>query len=228
MNDKNYWKITEFGQLVGKHYNTVDRWFRELEKKGIHYIQRAGVGESEEKVFDNLDLQIGQYIVAQREKKWSLDAIFESLPDEFDLRPFPEDKRPQSNESQVMDVEAIKRELALSYEQVAAATMAKMRDELKKEILLSLPQPIDPLEERNRRLTEHITQRRVEAALEEEALAIWGQKPETERMIKTGWFRKEEDRDKRDQFVRAYINDRYEQKLKEAYGLEGKISKGGE
>lgn len=43
-------------------------------------------------------------------------------------------------------------------------------------------------------------------------------------MIKTGWFRKEEDRDKRDKFVRSYVNERYEKKLKEAYGLDGKTN----
>jgi hypothetical protein len=230
MIDKNYWKITEFAQMVGKSLPTVDKWFRELEKRGIHYIQRVEAGEGEEKVYDDLDLQIGHFVVAQREKKWSLDAIFEALKDEFDLRPFPEERKQSNSQAQMIDVDAMKKEIALAFEEMASAAMIQLRkeirdevrEELKKELIQSLPKPIDPLEERNRRLTEHITQRRIESVLREEALRLWNQKPESEKMKKTGWFQKGEDRDKRDQFVQSYIDEHYEQRLKEEYGFDKK------
>ncbi|GED14798.1 hypothetical protein [Aneurinibacillus migulanus] len=208
---KDYWKIIDFSKEVGKHYNTVDSWFKRLEERKLHYVNR--VGESQEKIYDNLDLEIAHFIVKKRDQKWALDAIFDQLVDEFELRPFPIDE--QDNSPGKIDIEAITQTIERIYEQKTAAKI----EEMKKELLNSLPKPVDPLEERQNRVTDMITQKRVEYILREEARNLWSQKPESERMKKVGWFRKEEDFDKREQFIREYIHQHFEERLKKEYEL---------
>lgn len=82
-----------------------------------------------------------------------------------------------------------------------------------------LPKSVDHVAERQRRITDHITQKRVESKLEEEALSLWLQKPLSERVKKVGWFRKEEDLDARNRFVKQYIYQNYEERLKQEYGI---------
>lgn len=208
---KDYWKIIDFSKEVGKHYNTVDSWFKRLEERKLHYVNR--VGESQEKIYDNLDLEIAHFIVKKRDQKWALDAIFDQLVDEFELRPFPVDE--QDNSPGKIDIETITQTIERIYEQKTAAKI----EEMKKELLNSLPKPVDPLEERQNRVTDMITQKRVEYILREEARNLWSQKPESERMKKVGWFRKEEDFDKREQFIQEYIHQHFEERLKKEYEL---------
>lgn len=61
-----YCKISAFSKQIGKHNNTIDEWFRELEGEcKLHYISRV----NEEKVYDELDLSIAKFIVKRRENK---------------------------------------------------------------------------------------------------------------------------------------------------------------
>lgn len=87
-------------------------------------------------------------------------------------------------------------------------------------LLNSVPQPSSPEEERAQRIDEMITRRRIESQLEKEALAKWNAKPEEERIIKVGLFRKEEDKDKRDQFVKEYINTHFESRVRKEYDIK--------
>jgi hypothetical protein len=77
--------------------------------------------------------------------------------------------------------------------------------------------------DRQKRITDRITDRRVEVRLEEEAITLWDAKPEIERLKKIGWFRKEDDLAKRDIFVKQYVNEHFEHRLKEAYGLDDQV-----
>ncbi|MCM3005691.1 MerR family transcriptional regulator [Priestia koreensis] len=67
---------------------------------------------------------------------------------------------------------------------------------------------------------EWITRRRIEHILRSEARELWSQKPAEERMIKTGFLRKEEDKIKRDDFIQDYIDsklaERFEEEMKRA------------
>lgn len=57
-------------------------------------------------------------------------------------------------------------------------------------------------------------QKRVESKLEKEALHLWDQKPTRDRMKRTGWFRWEEDRERRDRYVKKYVEENFERYLK--------------
>lgn len=212
-----FWRISDFAKEVGKHQNTIDSWFKQLEEKRIHYINRAG----NEKVYDLSDLSIAQFISEYRDKKMALDVIFENLNNRFELRPFPPEFD-TTGESQLFHINTLKaqilHDIKSTYESVAAAQLEEIKRHYEG-LLLQLPKPISEQEERQKRVTDVITRRRVEAQLEKEALHMWSTKAESERLKKVGLFRKEEDKDKRDQFIKDYINERFEVRLLEEYGL---------
>ena len=105
------WRITEFSKLVGRHHNTVYNWFNILEEKGLHGTLRTN--NTNEKLYNTLDLDIALFIKLKRDEKWSLDAIIELLPHQFELRPV-------SPENQTSEVSA---QLNM---QEAAATIEKI------------------------------------------------------------------------------------------------------
>lgn len=209
---ENYWKISDFAKKLNKHNNTVDGWFRSIEERKLHHISRI----NNEKVYDELDLKIAQFIIEKREAKWSLDAIFDSLPDNFSLRPFPPDYEDQPKSLEVVDVDkiraAIKNEMRAVFEEIAATQIEKQ----KKEFQLLLP---SKEEQRFERFNMVMAERKVIRRLEEEALSKWAEKPPGERLVKVSWFRKEEDKDKRDRFVKAYVDEHFEEAMKEEFGI---------
>src|SRR5699024_9439720 len=101
----NYWKISDFAKKLNKHNNTIDGWFRELEiERKLHYISRV----EGEKVYDEVDLKIAAFIGEKRDNKWSLNAIFDELPNKFELRPFPKDYENKTKVNRVVDAEKMR------------------------------------------------------------------------------------------------------------------------
>lgn len=209
----NFYQISEFARLVGKHVNTVDNWFKSLEEKRLHYVNRVAGA----KVYDGLDLQIALFIRDKRNEKWAMDGIFDILPQQFELRPFPVDEA--TSVTQMLDMDAVMSEVRKAAEQLAAAQVEEMRRKYD-DLVKLIPGPVDPRVEKQRRIDDMITQRRVMMQLEEEALHMWSTKPREERLKTVGLFRKMEDIDKRDRFVRQYINEHFEERLRREYGLD--------
>lgn len=212
-----FYQISDFAKIVDptKHVNTIDNWFKALEERRLHYVNRiAGA-----KVYDELDLDIARFIRDKRDKKprWSMDGIFEILPEQFELRPFPKEEE-TTRVPQVTDLEVFRRELYSMAEQIAAAQVEEVKLQYA-ELMRQLPKPVDPAEERQTRISDLITQRRVLAELEDEALQMWSTKPQQERMMKVGLFRSVENAEAKARFIREYINASLEQRLQERYGL---------
>lgn len=211
--EENYWKISDFSKRLGKHNNTVDGWFRTLEdERKLHYINRI----NSEKVYDELDFKIAKFIIGKREDKWSLDGIFDNLPSQFALRPFPLDFEHESKMVQVVDVDKIRAtimlELKTTFEEVVAAEVTKKMAEFQK-LLPSLDQG------RLDRFNSMIAERKIMRDLEEEGLSMWATKPAEERFKSVGWFRREEDIEKRERFVKGYIDERFEECLRNELGI---------
>lgn len=91
--EQQFFQIGELAEQIGKHQNTVDGWFKKLEEQEIHYISR---NNQDQKVYDTSDLQIASFILERREKRYSLDAIFDELKEKFELRPFPLEENPST------------------------------------------------------------------------------------------------------------------------------------
>lgn len=211
--EENYWKISDFSKRLGKHNNTVDGWFRTLEdERKLHYINRV----NSEKVYDDLDFKIAQFIIEKRADKWSLDGIFDNLPSQFTLRPFPLDFEHESKTVQVVDVDKIRAtimsELKNTFEEVVAAEVTKKMEEFQK----LLPSPDQG---RLDRFNSMIAERKIMRELEEEGLSMWATKPAEERLKSVGWFRKEEDIERRERFIKGYIDDCFEERLRNELGI---------
>lgn len=96
--------------------------------------------------------------------------------------------------------------------------MTTENDGLRRELLEGQREiAVTVAEDRIRRVDERLTERRIGQQLRAEAQEAWNAKPETERMRKAGLFRKEEDVAARDRFIQKYVDDHYEQRIRETY-----------
>ena len=75
-------------------------------------------------------------------------------------------------------------------------------------------------EEREERFKVWTLERKVERKLRLSGLKLWNEKPELERFIKTGWFRKEEDLSKKEEFILNYIAEHFEDEVKKELDIK--------
>lgn len=233
---ENWWQITDFATIISEklqeitndskasvHYNTVDKWFKALENKRIHYITRA----AGEKIYNEMDLEIGLFIAEKRKgNRYRLDAIYELIPDELDVRPFPpdfHDEQSTSIDESLLErrvLEKMNKFLAQQFEIQQEQNRMNMQKLISDSLQKMLPNPISAEEERAQRMTDNITRMRVEWKLEEEAIVEWEKLPEKERTKRVGVFRKDVDVIKREQFIRNYKKQHLEDALKKEYDLD--------
>lgn len=76
-----------------------------------------------------------------------------------------------------------------------------------------------PEEKRLERFNQIMAEHKVKRILEKEALELWSEKPEEERFIRVGWFRKKENKDKRDLFIKDYIDEHFEMYLRKEFDI---------
>lgn len=209
-----FWQLSEFADKLGIHFTTTNTYFKNLEKQGIHYVNRS---ESGHKIYDNLDLQVGMKIQELKKQNWNLQGIYSLLKDNppFELRPFPEEfssTEEISNEIMLAELRtSFKREVQLMLEEQTE----KLRKEMSEDRLLLGERLEDRAEARQQEITDQITINRVRLTLEIEALEAWSNLDSSERMIKVGLFRKEEDLSKKELFVKKYVAERIESRLRE-------------
>ncbi|WP_017150241.1 MerR family transcriptional regulator [Bacillus bingmayongensis] len=205
------WRITEFSKLVGRHHNTVYNWFNILEEKGLHETLRTH--NTNEKLYNTLDLEIALFIKQKRDEKWSLDAIIELLPHQFDLRPVPLENQANEVSTQLnlqATAEIIEKMVNKQIEE-KIKTIESQYEEKIGNILKQLPQPEDAetlkIRQRQERLDNFIIEHRTRQELRKQAESLWNSKPDEERIKKVGWFKKEEDLAKKQLFIEQYIHD---------------------
>ncbi|BCC09416.1 MULTISPECIES: terminase gpP N-terminus-related DNA-binding protein [Bacillus cereus group] len=206
------WRITEFSKLVGRHHNTVYNWFNTLEEKGLHGTLRTN--NTNEKLYNSLDLDIALFIKQKRDEKWSLDAIIELLPHQFELRPVSPENQTSEVSAQLNIHEAaatiekiVEQKLQMHLHNIEIEYREKFEDAVRS----ALPEPEDPetLKERQRqeRLDNIIIQHRARTELRKQAEKEWNALPEETRVKKVGWFKKEEDLARKQLFIENYIDE---------------------
>ena len=221
------WQISDFTEEIQRryeeetsvkesvHYNTVDKWFKDLENKGIHYIQRV----ADKKVYDDLDVAIAVFILKKRslKQKWSLDAISNVLSANMEVRPFPDlknDESPVLNEAQVMVEMGRKFEkMQKEFEERMLQELDLKKKELDQQLLKRLPIPKTDQEIRAEKTDIMISSVRKRYEIEGKAIAEWDKLPMEQKLKKVGLFRKEVDLLKRDNFIREYVKNYF----KDAY-----------
>ncbi|MEX3624882.1 hypothetical protein [Viridibacillus arvi] len=207
----NVWKIADFVDEVIKsyneknsveesvHVNTVDKWFRELEEGKYHHVQRV----ADKKVYDELDLNIAVFILEMRAQKWALEAIYNIIPSKFEVRE-PVDGFKPSETPSINDLERIlDTKLQNVTEQLAKVLNQQYIDQLQK--LLPKPKSEEELKIEKQSVILEAMQKQMD--LKDEAVKLWSNKSDEERMKRVGWFRREEDFIKREEFIDAYIKE---------------------
>lgn len=216
------WQISDFTEKIQRryeevtavresvHYNTVDKWFKDLENKGIHYIQRV----ADKKVYDDLDVAIAIFIMNKRSQKWNLDAISNVLTTHVEVRPFPDLKNDESlvlSEAQVMVEMGRKFEkMQKEFEERLIHELDLKKNELEKQLLNRLPIPKTDQEIRAEKTDIMISSVRKRYEIEGKAIAEWDKLPIEKKVKKVGFFRKEEDLLKRDSFIREFVKEYFE------------------
>lgn len=205
------WRITEFSKLVGRHHNTVYNWFNILEEKGLHETLRTN--NTNEKLYNTLDLEIALFIKQKRDEKWSLDAIIELLPHQFDLRPVPLENQTHEVSTQLnlqATAEIIEKMVNKQIEEKIKNIESQYEEKIGN-LIKQLPQPEDAealkIRQRQERLDNFIIEHRARQELRKQAEGLWNSKPDEERIKKVGWFKKEEDLAKKQLFIEQYIHD---------------------
>jgi len=219
-----FWQITEFSHEVSRrfevlsgveetiHFNTIDKWFKDLERKGIHYVQRA----ADKKVYDEKDLNIAVYIMKMRKEKWQLEAIMGILSKYVELREFPEDmeanRKGLSSEGQMLvemqrNFKNLEESLVEKFNKQLEEQVKLSKHQIESELLNKLPVPKTYEQVRAERTDQMISATRYRLKLEEEAIEEWNKLADIERTKKVGFLikRSEEDLEKRDRFIRSYI-----------------------
>lgn len=247
--NEDYWQISDFTRKIiedmsvqfpeadmSVHFNTVDSWFKELEKRGIHYVTR----KAGEKVYDSLDLELAKFTLHWRKNKnYNLETIFDMIQSKFDLRQLPvEEDISELPKSYQAIANAIYNNLSKEIDHkveglVKQQLLEQSFDEVKEYIeqlkendkkLLGESKEDDDLEktiqtEREERQKENalimstIKRNEVKQELEQEALSQWSKLPENERLNKVGWFKWVEDLDKRMKFINDYIDKHIEKRM---------------
>ncbi|HDX9500249.1 TPA: MerR family transcriptional regulator [Bacillus thuringiensis] len=219
------WRITEFSKLVGRHHNTVYNWFNTLEEKGLHGTLRTN--NTNEKLYNSLDLDIALFIKQKRDEKWSLDAIIELLPHQFELRPVSPENQTSEVSAQLNIHEAaatiekiVEQKLQLHLQSLEMEYREKFEDAVRS----ALPEPDDPetLKERQRqeRLDNMIIQHRARTELRKQAEKEWNTLPEETRIKKVGWFKKEEDLARKQLFIENYIDENMIEYIQNTMNIE--------
>lgn len=163
-----WWQITDFAVKISEtlqqkyndqkfsvHYNTVDKWFKALETKRIHYINRA----AGEKVYDKTDLNIGCFIAdARRDNRYRLDVIYEEVPKQLEVRPFPSDFKEENSlgidesllERRVIEkvTPVIAQQFSIFEEKINLQLNKMMAEQVQLAIKQFLPQPRNEEEEK--------------------------------------------------------------------------------
>ncbi|MCP1161425.1 hypothetical protein [Bacillus infantis] len=237
--DPIYWQIGEFHKLVpNRGLTTVDNWFKHLEENKVHYIGREV--DTGQKIYNELDRDILIYIDKRRKENIPIKVITDELVGKFELRPFPPGENKTDN-TRVLDLEAIQKRfqdtIRESYQESLTEIKSEIGDllthyfkenlkpliETNDTIKLRIEEDLKHYEERinderklaeERRMLENLKARKVGSLLRTKALKEWANKPASERMVKTGFFSKSEDINKRDIFVEEYINKHYDEEYK--------------
>ncbi|KXY59593.1 terminase gpP N-terminus-related DNA-binding protein [Bacillus cereus] len=219
------WRITEFSKLVGRHHNTVYNWFNTLEEKGLHGTLRTN--NTNEKLYNSLDLDIALFIKQKRDEKWSLDAIIELLPHQFELRPVSPENQTSEVSAQLNIHEAaatiekiVEQKLELHLQSIEMEYRAKFEEAVRS--ALPEPEDLETLKERQRqeRLDNMIIQHRARTELRKQAEKEWNTLPEETRIKKVGWFKKEEDLARKQLFIESYIDENMIEYIQNTMNIE--------
>ncbi|WDV09187.1 hypothetical protein [Lysinibacillus irui] len=211
------WKITEFTEVVNETFkqkhnielnitvNTLNNYFRELENDDIHYLNRlSGV-----KIYDQMDLNIAEYIAIRRSKKlnngitWQLPQIFDAIKRDLPCRPKPEATESSERETS----EDITKQLEEFKESFKETLIEIVKHEVgqRNDIQQQLIEMKQANEKQVSRTMVEVVQKQGE--FRAQARAEWDKKSPSERL--EGLIFKREKIKEREQFIDEYVEKKF-------------------
>ena len=215
----------DIANIVGIKPSTVRRYAQALEEAGyqftkddndsrgtriyfdedIYFFQEMNKQSEETKVPIK---SIAAMLVSQQKRDAAIKETAVSVSDMLQ----PNEVKTSESLQDIPDYQVLIQQFETSTEKVIQEKLDKQKEELTQELTQKFKR-----EERSREMT---ARWRAENKLRQEALKLWSKKPKEERMIKTGWFRKEEDQNKKELFIIEYINKHFEDQIREELGME--------
>jgi DNA-binding transcriptional MerR regulator len=225
---KVYESVESVAKMFGLSPSTVKKYYGLFEKAGYRY-KRNNQGYI---IFDSYETDLfKELIFLKNQPGMTVSKAVREIVQREGISDISDDSDTNTDvtimSSQVTTImtdieelkEIIKKQNEMILHQTDQAKMEIAATAQLESLVKQLPQPKEPEEERHERMTNMITRRRVEGHLRMEALQMWSQKPTDERMVRVGWFRKEEDINKRDIFIEAYTLKHIEERVKKEYDL---------
>lgn len=211
----------EVAKVLGIGGSTLRKWCLEFERQ--NYLFERGVNNT--RYFKERDLMLLHRVKEQLQEhnetlQDAVNLVLTGIEQEQRATSVIVDysKEQQVDEPLVTheDIEEIKERLEeqAEFNKVLLNELRRQQEQQQK----ALP---NPEKQRLERFNSLVAERRVVRVLEKEALALWDAKSHEDRFIKLGWFRKIEDFDKRDRFVKSYVDEHFEERLSLEFGFDG-------
>lgn len=195
----------ELADMLGVEAVTIRKYALALEKYGFSVYRSDGKNRS----FSESDVMVFQQLKTLRERSGV------NVETAAQLVASKQNTDTQKNVSIVHNDDIT---LQDQYDQRYEVLEAKIEQLLAMQQAAALALP-SPEQLRAERLNEHLAERKVERQLEREALDLWAAKPDSERLQRASLFRKVENTTARDRFIRDYIDEHYEERIRKAYDL---------
>lgn len=205
----------ELAEILGFTTTNLKHYASLLEQNGLE-VYRNTRNHREYTQQDVKILRTMQYL--NREKSMPLEeAASFVMSSDTDIDAILAQKSTQMVATNDANISVLKQEsdnTSRLLEQKAMLEMIEKRMDIFQKMLPS------PEQQKLDRFNMLIAERKVIRKLEKEALNLWCDKPLEKRLIKVGWFRKIEDIDGRNHFVKEYVDEHFENCMKKEYGID--------
>ncbi|WP_332633089.1 MerR family transcriptional regulator [Halalkalibacter flavus] len=200
---------------IHKETNIPESTIRRYIKNYAEYFKTKKVGRAIKYSDDAIEIIL--YIAALFNDKYSSEEVAEKLQNKYAMTINVEEK-PKRHEVTTDPPAEKDNELVMKLMQTIMEMETRIR-ELEND-QRQLAASVSPEEERQEKLNYALLQNKINRQLEEEAEKEWQLLPEQERYKKRGWFSKELDFEKKQKYIKHYIDKHYEQKLRQELGME--------
>jgi hypothetical protein len=189
-------------KMLSKHPNTIAKWCDAIEGAGVYRFERI----NDERVFNEQDECVIQYINDKRDDKYSMQQIILQLPVDMDIKPHVLHMSATAND--VPEVEIIKQQIIDGIQHAIDKAVAIQIQQVKEHyehLVAALPKPQDESELQSSILSAFLLKEQIEQDLRDEAIEKWREHPERQKRMFL-WMYKE-DIEKRDLYVNQYIKE---------------------
>ncbi|MCA1064495.1 MerR family transcriptional regulator (plasmid) [Rossellomorea sp. AcN35-11] len=195
-NVKKEYTITDLADMFGKSPATIRNWEKAM--GDLLNVERNGYNA---RVYSEKSMRIFAEINHWRDQGFSIEVIYKLLASSKKLY-----EQGQNDNGPFSEPPKFGHDMLVEFEKV-------LKEQLNNQMLL-LGDGRDDEEKRKQEKEEHVSResarRRVDAKLKAQALKEWAKEPEGRRLVKSGFFSKEENINERDAFVEEYIGEHFE------------------